>query len=255
MQWTDEGVAFYPAGRSYGGNVHPMRAVDPSVVVVRWYRLAELEAVHPWPCFRARWHPMRASEMEARSGPVQGAGGHTFGPEKASIAGLLSPVVAPDGFAAQVSALFEHVARHKPSAVRRGWLDDPDVDWEPAEALPDTAPSTDGAFRSAGDRSAVIVRGAPSAMEALLEWLASGSERPWSEHPREVHLTADEVFVLRRDRSVGKLPLRLLRARLGSEREDAVYVFGRRRGLLATHREGCPVRAALDRRLAALEEG
>jgi hypothetical protein len=256
-RWTDEGIVFYPEGRSLVGGVETVSVVDPKAVVVRWRRLMELEAVHPWPRFRVRWGSMSKSdltptELAMVSGPLPGPGGQTFGPPGAATASVLSTSrLEPDGFAAHVSALFDHVARFKPTVIRRGWLDDPDVDWEPVSELPAAAGATSarGVFRSAAAPAPPIVRGPPSAYEALLEWIASGSERPWSEHPREVRLTADHVYVLRRDRRIVRLPLSLLRARVGGVREDAVYVFGRRRGLLLTYRTNCPVREALDRRL------
>lgn len=231
------------AHRDWDGT-DPLETTNVDAIVLRWHELRELAAVDPWPSFRVRWH-----------GPG-GGDEHTFSPRRGTLAEKLSPALSPPGFARSVEAMIYHVASHTEGLVKRGWLDAPEVEWERVRALPEARVARElagqGAFRAAPrpiEEEATALREKPTALEAMLQWLVSSPEKPWREHPREVRTSAAYLYVERRDRSFWRLPLDTLRVRLGTTRDDAVYVFGRRTGILLTHRDGCPVRAELDARL------
>jgi hypothetical protein len=236
LRWTDRGIVYHPTGahqqRDLGGD--PLLTTDLSAIVLRWADVWSLWLVEPWPRAVLRW-----SGGEVRLAPVGGP-----------------LAVSPEEFAARLEALAEHLAQHAPSKVRsRGWLDVPEQPWEQVRALPELpsdATVGEGAFRSAPrpvEEPVVALRPPPAPFEAMLGWLASGPTRPWRDHPRQIRLTETFLYAERRDKTVWRVPLDTLRARLGESARDGAYVFGRRTTVIVTHRPECPVRAALDARL------
>ncbi len=214
---------------------------------LRWSELVELAAIDPWPRFRVRW----SSDL------TRVVGEHVFTPTPALGFGLVR-VLSPDEFASQLENLIVHAAAHRPEVVKRGWVDAPDIDWEEVSSMPEPPTEQpalgDGAFRAAQrpvEEVAIAMRGRPSPLEAMIDWLASSPDRPWQLHPREARLSAEYFYALQRDGSIERVARSTLRVRLGGVDEDAVYLFGRRAAAVLTHREGCPVRTALDAQLRA----
>ncbi len=242
--WTREGIALHFGAYRDEPGLDPLDTRDIGAVVLRWHEVREVAAVDPWPRVRVAW-----------SGPG-GGDEHTFAPVRDSTDAAFSGQLTSEPFAVRAAALIEHVVKHAPAVVDRGWLDLDEVSWEQVASLPELPGERpvvgDGAFRAAPrpvEEEAVALREAPTPYEAMLDWLASSPERPWRAHPRRVRTSTHSLYVERRDRTLWRLPLEALRLRVGAYDEDAYYIFGRRTAVLLTHRDGCPVRKALDARL------
>lgn len=243
--WTGRGLVFHLRPHRELPGVDPLDTTNPNAIVLRWHELRELAAVDPWPRFRVRWR-----------GPG-GGDDHTFAPARDVVLTLLMPALAPEPFAEQVGRLIEHTQRHAPHAVRRGWLDAPEVRWERVGSMPEVAGGArpelgHGAFRAIArpvEEMATAVRPPNRPLESMMQWLMSTPDRPWRQHPREVRLGPEHLYAARRDGTIWRVPLETLRARVGEPSEDALYVFGRRTSIVLTKRDACEVRAALDARL------
>ncbi len=237
-------MALHPGHYQDAPGTDPLDTRDVGAIVLRWPELRQVAAVDPWPSLQISWQA---------SGGLDAL---TFRPARPGLDGVISPWLAPEEFAAEVEELIRFVQRHTSVLIDRGWIDIPELAWEQVGSMPDPpserAVVGDGAFRAAPrpvEDVAIAVRAAPTPYEAMLEWLASTPDRPWREHPRRVRASDDFLYVERRDRTMWRAPLDVLRARLGGSDEDAIYVFGRRATVLLTHRAACPVRALLDARL------
>jgi len=205
-------------------------------------RIRRLEAVDPWPSLRIAWNHGRGEKSETLH-PLRLHKVFAFDPDEDE----------RSAFARVVEELLAAFEEFEPTKVARGWLEVPEIPWEKVESWPEASgPSSEGAYRTA-QVPIVARRGKPSPFEALLTWLASSPERPWTDTAREMVLTSRQLYVRHWNRNVYTLPLEALRARLDDTWEgtrDAVYVFGRNTFLVVPHREGCEVTAALDRQLA-----
>jgi hypothetical protein len=242
--WTDRGIVYRPrpsprrtgvfAAEVFFADDDPLLTSDVSAIVLRWGEPWAFALDQRWPRARLRWS---GGDIDLRPGGL-------FGTD-------------PEGYAERMEALVAHLERRAPSRLTsRGWLEFEHVPWERVAGMPEPATQDavgEGAFRSARrpvEEVAVASREKPSALEAMLEWLASSPDRPWRHHPRQVRLSEEYFYAARRDGSVWRVPLSSLRARYGDPNEDAVYVFGRRTKIVLTHRaEPCPVRARLDAEL------
>jgi len=244
LESTEKGIAIGARGSTPIAD--PFDTPLMNAVLVRWHDLLRITLVDPWPCFRVRWRT-RGGKCEDAFGPADGESESTF------------------SFA--VIRLVEATTRRSPLLVSRGWLDVPDVDWEPVAALPVLEQVVTryeaGAFRTSArdvERQVVSVlarRGAPSTFDALLSRLHSSPGRPLARIPQEVLVTEDEdVYVRFRDKSCARIPLAALRVRIDvrsnafTEPDDAFYVFGRATRLLLLDRGKCPVAQLFDARLA-----
>jgi hypothetical protein len=220
--WTETALAIAPmAGQTWR--------------TLPWREVQCLAAVRPWPCFRVVH--AGASELLAPHG-------------RAALVTMRRAA-----FAAAVEKLFVYAAPILNKRLMRGWLDAPQIEWERVESMPSLVEpiSASGAYREGRplvEEIATACRPAPDPLEAMVQWLASGPDKPWREHPREVRTSAEFVYVLRRDRSTWRIPIAALSDRRGGG--DAFYVFGRSTELLLPQRNVCPVRQILDARLATL---
>jgi hypothetical protein len=127
----------------------------------------------------------------------------------------------------------------------------PDVDWEKVKHMPHALPAArgEGAYRtSEGSRIEVVRAHRPprSLLATLGDWLRAESSAHFRAQPLEVVVTDDDVYARFRDRSVGRLPVAMLRAALRGERGEVTYLFGRSARLRLPHVEGCPVEALLE---------
>jgi len=228
----------------------PQRGPDPfenpplSAVLVRWHELRGLELLDPWPSFRLRW------------GGRGARGDATFAPHLHE---------DPREFVEALERLVVAATERAPTIVARGWLDAPDVPWEPTAdlpvaSIPQAGPKL-GAFRtparetSPPEFTVMARRKAPPTFEALVLWLRSSPRRPLDLLPREAVVTADGMLHVRwRDRRCARIPVDTVRLRffvpLGEwQSPDAIYVFGRATRLLLVDRMHCEVAQALDRHL------
>ncbi len=243
LECTEKGIAI--GARGSAPIADPFDTPMMNAVLVRWHDLLRIALVDPWPCFRLRWRT-RVGKSEDVFGPAEGE--------------------SESKFSLAVMRLAEATAQRGPLLVSRGWLDAPDVEWEPVAALPVLEQVVTrheaGAFRTSArevERQAVGVlarRGAPSTFDALLIWLHSSPARPLSRLPQEVLVTEDEdVYVRFGDESCARIPLAALRVRINvrsnafTEPDDAFYVFGRATRLLLLDRSECPVARLFDERL------
>jgi hypothetical protein len=225
----------------------PQRGPDPfenppiSAVLVRWHELRGLELLDPWPSFRLRW------------GGRGARGDATFTPHFHE---------DPREFVAALERLVVAATERAPTVVARGWLDAPDVSWEPTDELPvATTPQTGptlGVFRtpardvSPPEATVLARRKAPPTFEALVLWLRSSPRRPLDLLPREAAITADGMLHVRwRDRRCARIPVDTVRLRFSvpideEHSPDAIYVFGRATRLLLVDRAHCEVAQQLD---------
>ncbi len=154
------------------------------------------------------------------------------------------------------NALLHHIATHAPGVrVKRGWLDAPVVPFTPEDELPRRAMATVavGAFRThAGVATDVIADRTFAPFESLLLFMASRPERPWRHMPRAYSVTTERLFIERRSGAIDSLPLETLRDQAGFGGPDTVYLFGRDTCVILPGDPRCPVRAELNRRVAAL---
>jgi hypothetical protein len=193
-----------------------------------------VEAVEPWPCFEVEWRDAGGTSKKR------------FVPRFRS---------ERDAVGRDVEKLFRYLERERRGDLaKRGWLDAPVVHWERVKGFPDEEERDDaapGAYRRAARTAGETIlarREEPSAFETLLDWLASSPDHPWRDHPRDVAVTDEHVYVRRRDETVHRLPLATLRGVRKNRDLDALYVFGRNTILLLPRRDGCPVLALLDAR-------
>lgn len=106
--------------------------------------------------------------------------------------------------------------------------------WEPVAALP---AGRDGA-------TPILAHRVATPLETLLGRVG------WLDHaPREIVVTQEHLYA-RRGAGASRVPLSSLADRTDYALQRR-YVFGRRAELSLLHRDGCPVQAALDARLAA----
>jgi hypothetical protein len=243
LEVTSKGIAIL--ARSPHRGPDPFEHPTISAVLVRWHELRGLELLDPWPSFRVRWGS-RGARGDATFAPFLHEDPHEF------VEALERLVVA--------------ATERAPTVVARGWLDAPEVPWEPTADLPvatmsQTGPAL-GAFRTPArttippEFTVVAHRKAPPTFEALVLWLRSSPRRPLDLLPREAVITADGMLHVRwRDRRCARIPIDTVRLRffvpLGAEQStDAVYVFGRATRLLLVDRTRCEIAQALDRQLA-----
>lgn len=209
-------------------------------IQLRLHQIRELKAVEPWPALHVAWSTKHL-ELDRTLVPSERRFG-SAGPTEAQL--------AHERMVTDVIARLKANPRAASIAIDEGWAAFPVVPWTPVEGFPEDAPG-DGAFRTAADADPVIARRAPpSTIETLLVWIASSPDRRLAETPGEVVVTRDHLYARFSDGRVRRLPRHILRTRKGPTDDDAVYVFGRRTRLVLPHREGCPVRAALDEQLA-----
>jgi len=239
-RWNEDGLVFDNTGhvppplRPRTREWEPLDVGSVTSIALRWREVTALEAIEPWPHVKVVWY-FNHARYEERIVPLRiwGRGG-------------------PLAFEQGAEALFAYAGEIlRPAQLRRGWLDEPIVEWELCSDLPghEPPPEAAGAYRTAAARvvEPIVARRAPlTPFEAMLCWLASGPGRPWQDTPREVVLTEEHLYARRRDRRAWRLPLSELRVRYGEAASDAFYVFGRRTMVILPGREGCPVRARLD---------
>lgn len=181
-----------------------------------------LEAIDPWPCIAITW----SDGSVERIGPRWPSGA--------------------DAFEARVRATFEALASDGQAAqLHRGWLDAPQVPWEPADGLPLSA-TGDGAFRASA--RGLVRRSTCTFVDRCVAWLATSTERPRHDVPRRAALTDRFVFVERFTRHVYRAPLGALRAHYRAPSAD-VFVFGRRTRIVLPDGAPCEVRRSLDDRV------
>jgi hypothetical protein len=251
LETTEKGIAIQ--ARYPHGPVDPFDSTVQSAVLVPWRDLLKLTLVDPWPCVRLRWRT------------IDGGAEDVFGPHENTSA---------EAFARAATRLSEATTRRAPQLVHRGWLDVPDVPWEPVSAFPRVDARVErrdlGAFRTSAsdhDEHALKLlarRGAPATFDALFEWLRSGPDKATSVLPRAMLVTQDadgeDVYVRWRDERCERMPLAALRTRTAPPfspnslntgvSDDAFYVFGRATRVLLTRRSTCAVAQLFDQRLA-----
>lgn len=200
---------------------------------LRWEDIARLDATGPWPSLEIHYH----TESDIR---------------RLTLAPRREP---PAEFLAHARSLFDFAwTRLDAGEVRSGWVTAPDVQWEPLQKWPDETEAVLATpYRGTSRYEKVrAVRGTPSPLEAMLQWLASTPERPWKEHPRRVTITNERVCVERRDKEPVALSRSLIRGRRRTPHGDRAYYFGRRQRLLLPLRDdACPVVWALDQNCLA----
>lgn len=212
----------------------------PFNIRLRLRNLRVVEAIEPWPALRICWEQERVEDERTLSPPPRrfGAGGPTRGQTQ------------HEAMVVELLGLLKQKAPRR-AELRWGWAGVSNQPWLRVDAMPEEAARGQGVFRHhAGPSHLVAEREPPTSFEAMLEWLASSPDRLWVDTPREVALTRDHVYARFARGVVRCLPRESLRERRGPADADAVYVFGRRTRLVLTHREGCPVRVALDAQLA-----
>ncbi|RLB53825.1 MAG: hypothetical protein DRJ42_10785 [Deltaproteobacteria bacterium] len=224
VELRPEDYELEPTGLRMGAGMHQL--------IFPFKTLVSVEATDPYPTFEIEWRHM---------------GGKT---RRRFLARFRSD---EEAWVASVEKIFAHLDERFPHVVHRGWLDAQNTEWEPAAGFPDERTLADekrGGYRlSARDEPAeevVAERASPEPLEAMMDWLSSGPDSPWREHPNEVKVTVSHVYVRRRDDAVYRLPLSALRGGRKNSTGDIVYVFGRRTRLLLPHRDGCPVVTALN---------
>lgn len=204
---------------------------------VRWPELWQLRLVEPCPSFEVEWRHV---------------GGRS---ERRFVARFRSERLEVEQ---AVLRLADHVTEHRPHALEPGWSAFENVPWERVGRLPEeTRGQTrgEGAYRQARvspEERVVATWGPPSAMGAMLQWLASTPERRWRDHPKRVVVTERFVYAHRRDDTFARLPLETLRLRRGDD--DAIYVFGRKTELVLPESRRGDARDALDERLRRLSQ-
>jgi hypothetical protein len=191
-----------------------------------WSQLFHLEPVDPWPSLAIGW--------------IDRGDAYTS---------VLTPVSAPDAFAAIVESLFDGRAASL-DAASPGWLEHPVVAWEPVGALPgeaDLAPELHGYREAPRAPDPVVARRSIAGGAALTAWIAGKLRR--SAHrldPTEIVVTRAFVYARTRDGDRVRLPVASLRAVRRTESGDAIYTFGRRSELLVAHGEDAALTTALD---------
>jgi hypothetical protein len=224
--WTFEsvGLSAAPDGLVLGAGMH--------TVEVAFAVLYHVEPVDPWPSLAVGW-------IDA-SVPYRA---------------VLSPAEADaDTFAERVASAIEACAQRVPRATARGWLDVPELAWEPVDAMPgerEEGPAMRG-YRMAPEAPDPIVAKRTLAVGGprLFTYIAARLRRPPRRvEPREVVLTRAFVHVRTSGGVKLRLPADTLRASRRTDDGDAVYVFGRNTELLLVHHEGCELTAALDARV------
>ncbi|MFK7990787.1 MAG: hypothetical protein AB8I08_32505 [Sandaracinaceae bacterium] len=239
VQLGDDLFAF--AERRFGETEVTLDVQEPPGygIQLRLEQLETVAAVEPWPSLHVAWKTKHLTLDRTLSPPERrfGDGG---------------PTNAQRAHEEMVLTVVEQLrASSAASAVERGWTAFDVVPWEQTQEWPDDAEVGDGAFRTAADADPVVARRAsPSPLESLLVWLASSPDKRLVNTPREVVLTREQLYARFSDDVVRRLPRDCLRARRGPPDKDAVYLFGRRTRLVLPHRDGCPVREALDAQLA-----
>lgn len=214
-------IAIGPDGLSLGAG---MEAIETSFL-----HLYHVEPVDPWPSIALGWVD--------RGAPY---------------ATVLTPREEETlAFAERVGELMDTCARRAAHALARGWLDAPEVGWEPVESLPDEGEVAEmGGYRAAPQASDPILamRTIAPAAPRLLTWRwAQKTERRIE--PRKIVLTQSYVYVRTRDERIVRIATALLRTARRTPAGERIYVFGRHTELLVVHAEGCELTAALDARV------
>lgn len=209
-------------------------------IQLRLNQIRELKATDPWPALHVAWSTEHL-DLERTLVPPERRFG-SGGPTEAQL--------AHERVVTEVIARLKANPRAASVAIDEGWAAFEVVPWAEMEGFPEDDEAGDGAFRTPADMDPVVARREPpSTLEKMLVWIASSPDRRLADTPGEVVLTREQVFARFSGGAVRRLPRRSLRARKGPVDDDAVYVFGRRTRLVLPHREGCPVRAALDEQL------
>ena len=211
-------------------------------IQLRLHQVRALRAIEPWPALHVAWSTAHL-DLERTLVPPERRFG-SGGPTEAQL--------AHEEMVVEVITRLKANPKAASIAIDPGWAAVPVVPWVEVEGLPDDDPAGPGAFRTAADMDPVVARrAAPSPLEKMLVWLASSPDRRMVDTPGEVVLTRENVFARFSEGATRRLPRASLRERSGPVDDDAVYVFGRRTRLVMPHRDGCPVRAALDEQLAS----
>lgn len=209
-------------------------------IQLRLRQVRELRAAEPWPALHVAWSTKHLEAERMLTVPERRFG--SGGPTDAQL--------AHERMVVEVITRLRANPNAKGAVVDPGWVAFPVVPWEDVEGLPLDDAVGEGAFRTAADVDPVVARRAgPSPLESMLVWIASSPDRRLVDTPREVVLTRAQLYARFAEGVTRRLPRTSLRERLGPADDDAVYVFGRRTRLVLTHREGCPVREALDAQL------
>lgn len=207
-------------------------------------RVRELRAVDPWPALHVAWSTAHV-DLERTLVPPE----RRFGSGRPTEAQL-----AHEQMVVEVVARLRSNPKAASIAIDPGWTAFEVIPWVDVQGLPDEEAAGQGAFRTAADMDPVVARRAPhTSLEKMLIWVASSPDRRMVDTPDEVVLTREQVFARFSKGATRRLPRASLRERRGPVDDDAVYVFGRRTRLVLPHRDGCPVRAALDAQLASEE--
>lgn len=175
-----------------------------------------LEAVDPWPCVAITW----SDGSIERVGPRWPSGANAF--ER------------------RVQSTFAALTA-RGEQLDRGWLDAPQVPWEPADGLPFAA--GDGAFRASA--MGLARRPTCALFDRWVAWLATSTERPLDDVPRRAALTERFLFIERFGGRVFRVPLDALRTQYRAPSAD-VFVFGRRTRLVLPDGAPCAVRRGLE---------
>lgn len=237
LDWRKRHARFVERQREFTGSEPGL--LWPFDIRLKLRHLRVVEALEPWPTLRVTWEEDRVEDHRTIAPPARrfGAGGPT------------KTQLRHEAMVVELLGLLKNKAPRR-ATVDFGWAGVANQPWLRVDAMPEEAPRGDGVFRSAGGPSRIVARrDAPTPLESMLVWLASSPDRLWVDTPREVVLTRDYLYARFARGSLRCLPRETLRERRGPSGDDAVYVFGRRTLLVLTHRDGCPVRAALDAQL------
>lgn len=199
-------------------------------------QLYHVEPVDPWPSIALGWVDRGASYSTVL----------TPRPEQDS-----------EAFAARVEELVSRDARAL-SAVSKGWLRFPVLEWERVEALPgerEEGPAMRGYRMSPQVEDPIVARRtmAPGG-GALLAWVWSQLVRaPRRIDAREIVLTERFVYARTRAGERLRLPASALRTARWTPAGDTIYVLGRCTELLVVRQDGCELAAALEAKVRPAE--
>jgi hypothetical protein len=220
LYWSEPGILIRG-----GKRVSDETFEHPGVkaVVIRWGEVREVEPVDPWPALRIdalSWRTYHEETLTSYNGFDR------------------------EDFARHVERFVNEVATRTPGALRRGWLERADVEWEPVRRMPgDHAEERgDGFYRTGQPVDPKVLASRPGSRLPMTR-----GHLPHEIRDGEVALTEDQIFVRYSRRRVFRLDLSQLVARREEpERHVVRYIFGRRAALLLTPKHGCAVMRRLD---------
>ncbi len=221
LYWSDPGIVIRG-----GRRVSDQTFEHPGVkaVVIRWGEVLEVEPVDPWPSVRidARsWKTYHEETLTSNDGRDR------------------------EDFARHVERFVKAVAKRTPGAIRRGWLDRADVEWEPVRRMPGDQvlePGV-GVYRRSQPVDPTVIASRPGTRLPITR-----GKLPYEIRDADVALTDDDwVYVRYSRRRVFRLDLgHLAGRRLEPERYLVRYIFGRRASLLLSPKRNCEVMRRLD---------